>query len=126
MVSEDDGRAVPGLSWGRSCAERIALGLPVHQERPRPDMRKIERRDRLAQIFCTEHSELLGVLTDTALITRTANTPYPGTSGASAGSDSGGRAGPEALRVRLSRTRRASPPWLGRPFDAQRKFKPGG
>ncbi len=44
-------------------------------------MRKIERRDRLAQILCTEHDELLGVLTDTALITRTADTPYPGTSG---------------------------------------------
>ncbi len=81
MVSEDHGRAVPGLRWGRSRAERIALGLPVHQEPPVSDMRKIERRDRLAEIFCMEHNKRLGVLTDTALITRTAVTPYPGTSG---------------------------------------------
>ncbi len=74
-------RAAQGVRWGKRRSERIALGLPHYEEPPRRDMNKIPRRKRLAQIFCVEHHELLGVLTDTALITRTDDKPYPSTSG---------------------------------------------
>lgn len=104
MVPQDHVRAVQGLRWGRSGAERIALGLPDPAgPLPVPFGRRPAERKRLgldnqavparrrpidvppskrrAEIFCFEHAFRVGVLTDWELITHHAEHPYPGTSG---------------------------------------------
>ncbi len=73
--------AARGVRWGKRRSERIALGLPHHQEPDRRDMKDVAGRHRRALILCMEHDMLLGVLTDTALVTRHADKPYPDTSG---------------------------------------------
>lgn len=76
MTSGDE-RPVEPLNFGRSRAERQWLGLPVQEGPESNRMDSVEPRKRRAKIFCFQHNHLVGVLTDSRLITRAYDVPYP-------------------------------------------------
>lgn len=77
MLSEDSVRPLEGMRFGHSRRERAALGLPMDPERERARMAAVEGKYRRAEVKCVPHDRIVGVLTDTRLITRNADVAYP-------------------------------------------------